>query len=700
MKNLQIVSPNDRVASGKRRNLSVWLLVTAVLLLFLAACGGGEDEPTDEPRAEPATSEVEEEAEEPEDVAEEEAAADAEPTAVPAVAETEIEAPEPTVEPTAVPPARVIEAGEYVYSNGNIVRDVAVLDNTVWAASTGGLVRFDLASGETRKYTTLDGLPNIGTFALEVCPIGGEDRLIVGTRDGLVVYNAASDSWDSGATIGFSDTDTAIHEMRCDAVNGRLVLEYDDVSVLDLASQTMTHYTEDDDGLAWFAVEQLIVLGDDIWTPTDFQGISRIGLDGTVETWNEEAGFPDDDVSDIAVDGSGAYWLGMSSGLLKWENGSYTLLDRDTHPDIISYFGPQHVETAADGTLWLGFNAELCNFDPVTQTCVQTVNMQNDLGFPVFASLARLEVLPDGRILVQSYNDGVAYYDGSAWTRLALDNQAPDNYFDGLAQTSDGTIWAYGDGLYSTDVTAASWEIFPDFYPNDLVEAANGDIWMVSSYSVAQYNGAQLFTWDDEAGLLDTTYNRLAVTGQGVVYAVGYDGYSIIDGETITAVGAAEGWDLGNIRDVLVVGDVVYAATINGLVTLDGPSWTVLLDETYVNLPAANIGALASLSDGTLLLGTTRGLATFKDGTVTAVPDVTGSISDIFVTPDDQIHLVSFPNGQPGGYFHNDGSSWNFRPDTDFPMTSLRAVMVDSENTVWIALGDTGLGGGLYRIAP
>ena len=90
----------------------------------------------------------------------------------------------------------------------------------------------------------------------------------------------------------------------------------------------------------------------------------------------------------------------------------------------------------------------------------------------------------------------------------------------------------------------------------------------------------------------------------------------------------------------------------------------------------------------------------YKDGEVTAVSEVTGSIADIFVTPDDQIHVVSFSNGQPGGYFHYDGSSWSYRPSSDFPMTSLRAVMVDNENTVWFALGDTGLGGGIFRIVP
>lgn len=680
-----------RTAVFHRQPRNFWLLVMAVSLIFiLAACGGG-DTPAAEPAAEPTVETAPTNAPAAEEAVADELAVTEEPAADPTAE------PVPTVAPE--PPVRSVAAGEYVYSNGNKVRDVAVYGDVIWAASTGGLVRYDLATGEGRKYTTQDGLPNIGVYALEVCPVNGEDRLIVGNRNGLVVYDAANDGWEAGETIGFP-ADDAIHEMRCDAVNGRLILEHDDVSILDLATQTMTHVTEED-GLAWFAVEQLIVLGDDIWAPTDFKGISRIGLDGAVETWTEEGGFPDDNVSDIALDGNGVSWLGLSDGLLRWENGEYTLLTRDTHPDVIDYFGPDHVETAADGTLWLGFNSSVCNFDPASESCVQQFDLQDDLGFADYANVARLEALADGRLWLHTYDEGLAMFDGGAWTIYALENQTPTNMFSGLIQTSDGAVWAYGDGLYRTDLAVSAWQPFPEFSAADMVEAPDGALWMVAGRRVARFDGQQLRIFETEDGLLEVTYNAIDVDDQGVVYAVGSPGYSIIDGETITSVGEADGWDFGNIRDVLVADGSVYAATVSGLAQIEGDSWTVLLDETFVNLPDENIGALAPLADGTLLLGTTRGLAMYRDGVVTAVPEVTGSIYDIFVTADDQIHVVSLSSGgQDGGYFHFDGSSWQMRADTEFPMTSLRAVLVDSEQTVWIGMGDTGLGGGIFRIVP
>ncbi|MCP4420849.1 MAG: hypothetical protein GY805_29925 [Chloroflexi bacterium] len=673
-------------------NRILLVLLTAVILILLAACGGEEETVVK-------TAVPDFQASEPE--ATESTPVESDPTAVPTevIAEeaTEPPPPTPTIEPTPAGPI----SGEYIYSNGNIVRDVALFEGSLWAASTGGLVRYDLNSGEGRKYTTLDGLPNIGTFSVEACMVNGTDRLLVGSRDGLVVYDAASDGWESGSVVGFA-AEESIHEMACDNENGRLILQHDDIAVIDLATQTTTYFTEDDDGLAWLSAEQIVLLGDDIWWPTDFSGLSRIGLDGSVETWNEENGtLPDDKVSDIALGADGAYWLGASSGLIQWQDGAFTLFDKDNAPDVIDFFGPTHVETAVDNTLWLGFTSNFCQFDPATSSCVLRFDLQDDLGFPEEASLGRLQSLPDGRLLLHSFNEGIAYYDGVAWTRYALENQAPHNFYDGIVEASDGTIWTYGEATYRTNLEASSWDKLPDISTDDLVEASDGTIWMVSGRRVAQFNGTQLLILKEEDGLLGTSYNAITVDDNGVLYVGGNDGYSIIDGETITAVGADQGWDMQAIRDLLVVDGVTYAATVKGLAVLDGGSWTVLVDETYINLPDDNIGALGKLSDGTILLGTTRGLAMVNDGEVTAVSEVTGSISDIFVTEDGQIHVVSFSSGgTQGGYFHFDGNGWNGRSHSDFPMSSLRAVMVDTVGTIWIGMGDTGLGGGILRIVP
>ena len=58
------------------------------------------------------------------------------------------------------------------YTNGTRVRDVAVEGNTLWAATEGGVVRWDMASGNYVQYTTADGLAGNDVLAVAVDAAG------------------------------------------------------------------------------------------------------------------------------------------------------------------------------------------------------------------------------------------------------------------------------------------------------------------------------------------------------------------------------------------------------------------------------------------------------------------------------------------------------------------------------------------------
>jgi hypothetical protein len=55
-------------------------------------------------------------------------------------------------------------------------------------------------------------------------------------------------------------------------------------------------------------------------------------------------------------------------------------------------------------------------------------------------------------------------------------------------------------------------------------------------------------------------------------------------------------------------------------------------------------------------------------------------------------------NGDGGLYYYDGVGEWILTPLNEMPMDSLRAVMVDNAGTVWVGLGDSGLGGGIYRV--
>jgi len=58
-------------------------------------------------------------------------------------------------------PADKVETQDQVwtnYTNGNYVNDLAFEGNYLWAATEGGVVRWDVRDGSYRKYTRSDGL--------------------------------------------------------------------------------------------------------------------------------------------------------------------------------------------------------------------------------------------------------------------------------------------------------------------------------------------------------------------------------------------------------------------------------------------------------------------------------------------------------------------------------------------------------------
>ena len=209
---------------------SAYLLMALLLAALLAACGGSDDEastdaleqdPEAVAKVEESSAETESEPITSEDLSEPEPTP--EPTEVPATP-----TPEPTNTPEPTPTPAPFLSEPVFYSNGNYTRDVTLFGGKLWTAGSGGLTAYDLATGEGRKYTHFDGLPNTSTYNFTTCPVNGEERLIIGYHEGVLLYDAANDAWETGDVIGV-DVDDRIFQIHCDAETGRLFLDYDDL---------------------------------------------------------------------------------------------------------------------------------------------------------------------------------------------------------------------------------------------------------------------------------------------------------------------------------------------------------------------------------------------------------------------------------------------------------------------------------------
>src|SRR6266571_6199563 len=87
--------------------------------------------------------------------------------------------------------------GWQYFSDANAVHGLAVHAGRLYAATGGGVVAWDLATGKVlKKWTALDGLLGNRADAIAVCPLP-EPKLVVGTLEGFNVCDLKTGRWQS-----------------------------------------------------------------------------------------------------------------------------------------------------------------------------------------------------------------------------------------------------------------------------------------------------------------------------------------------------------------------------------------------------------------------------------------------------------------------------------------------------------------------
>ncbi|MFN2185617.1 MAG: hypothetical protein ACK2UU_16640, partial [Anaerolineae bacterium] len=189
--------------------------------------------------------------------------------------------------PISVTPGAYAETGGVwrIYTQANQVRDLAVEGDYVWAATTGGAIRWDRTEHSYVKYTTLNGLSENGVLAVAVAGSGdkwfgtglltasqfdGTNWTTYTTADGLaaaavraIAVDGAGHVWFATSTAGVSEFDGATWTTYTAAPNG-------------LASDTVFDVAVDGEDNEWFATGAGVSMfdGDDWTTYTTGDGLA------------------------------------------------------------------------------------------------------------------------------------------------------------------------------------------------------------------------------------------------------------------------------------------------------------------------------------------------------------------------------------------------------------------------------------------
>ncbi len=390
-----------------------------------------------------------------------------------------------------------------VTTNADDVKALAIQGATLWAATDGGVARWDTSNGSYQVFTVDHGLPSNRATSVAVDPATG--NVWVGTQAGIARWNGSAwRSWNGkqGLLADYVDgvgIDGAGHVWAATSYGASIWdgAQWQQFPVMYTAVET--HYADlvaatvpttlwaiENGSIVWTTVG-----GDDNGHPGD--GVHR--YDGA--TWYDydtrsTPAMPSDLISAVTVTGAGVRWFGTSAGAARWRpDGDPQLMGAGKLPPT----AVRAVSADTLGRVWLA--AYGC-----TTTCATGVARVDDRGTADTGDDIWLTLAPGpGQLPSSNVRAILNTPDGAAWFataggigRLASDDATwtvyrvgalPSNKISVLLHDNADNIWAGTDQGLARLGTGGDWTVYTSQsaanLPSDNVRAllqSGSDIWV------------------------------------------------------------------------------------------------------------------------------------------------------------------------------------------------------------------------------
>ncbi|MBI4661688.1 MAG: hypothetical protein HY735_22925, partial [Verrucomicrobia bacterium] len=188
-----------------------------------------------------------------------------------------------------------------------------------------------------------------------------------------------------------------------------------------------------------------------IWIGTDM-GISRM-MDGRILTLPLSDSLPGKAVTSIETDPDGTVWFGTASGLCRFDGREFV---RWTPKEGAPSHEIGAVLRGRDGGLWMSTRRSLARFDGQNFSELVLLFGVRHLSVEEQPTVEKLHQARDGAIwFCSSESETAAYrYDGETLSRLGEEEGLPNHQIYTIAETSDGVLWLGTDkGLSRFDGT-------------------------------------------------------------------------------------------------------------------------------------------------------------------------------------------------------------------------------------------------------
>ena len=245
------------------------------------------------------------------------------------------------------------------YTNGNSVNQLLVQGDTLWAATNGGVVRWNTRTGSYTKLTTANGLADnhvqsmlqsadgtlwFGTWGGGVSRLESNGRWTTfTTQDGLAGNGVTSMLQSQDGALWFGTWGGGVSRLES---NGR----WTSFTTQDgLAHDSVVSMLQSRDGALWFGT---------------YGGVSRLDANGRWQTFTTRDGLASNSVHSIVQSADGALWVGTNNGVSRLDaNGRWTTFT--TQDGLAGNPAVNAILQSQDGALWFATNGGVSRYQPV-----------------------------------------------------------------------------------------------------------------------------------------------------------------------------------------------------------------------------------------------------------------------------------------------------------------------------------------------
>ncbi|HOV48709.1 MAG TPA: two-component regulator propeller domain-containing protein [Anaerolineae bacterium] len=522
---------------------------------------------------------------------------------------------------------------------------------TLWLATDGGVVRWDIAARTYVRLTSAQGLIHDTVYAIQPDATGA---VWIGTQGGVSRYEGAS--WRN-----FGTAQGLPHPI--------------------VRALTLTP-----DGALWAAT-----------------ALGAARLEGA--RWQAAGGAPVTDLYAIAADGKGRIWVGGANGAAVLEGGRWRAL-----PALADTWVTAIVADAA-GRLWFGtWGAGVAMLqDPASSEATwitHTEGLSDDF-------VLTLMQTADG-VLWARTRDGISSFDGDGWTTYVSDvtilrqvrypatiTEAVHRWFGArplaelppelfLVMTAEQRPW-FGNtrSLQNTSGTWQQYQTIEGLATPALTLDAEGRLWVAAASSLSVLEGQRWAMVTPFEGLPERDIMALAADVHGAVWA-GSDGGGALK---VTS----QGWTRYEVQDGLV-SSFIYAVTVapDGSVWFGSGGGRIGVSrlrpdrETWATfsrsdvLGGHSVRALVADTQGAVWVGSEGGVARFANGVWDPPIATAAPVTAVEVDPAGKLWI-----GTAAGLAYLEGDDWTI---VEIPAArgtlAVRDLLSAPDGRLWCATDD------------